>query len=139
MIRLIQRVRLLPVVALSVLLGLAGCGGDPTVIDESSLPPSLAIPAPTEDIPADPIIIEVMVAGGVVTPAGSEVRVPVGSTVRLLIASDMKDEAHVHGYELTLELATGTLAELEFVADIPGIFDVESHESGQLLCLLRVE
>ncbi len=139
MVPFLRFVRFIPLVGLSVLLGLAGCGGDRIGIDESSLPPSLAIPVPTDDIPADAVIIEITLVGGVVTPAENEVQVPVGSTVRLLITSDTDDEAHVHGYELTLDLPAGEQSELEFVADVAGIFDVESHESGQLLCLLRVE
>ncbi len=134
-------------VALTVLLGLAGCGGeaeDPnpsTATDQPSSDPDVGVGVPSggQDIPADEVIVEVMIVGGVVTPAENEVHVPVGSTVRLLVTSGIEDEAHVHGYELTVTLPPGEQAELEFVADIPGVFVVESHETGMQLCLLTVE
>lgn len=73
------------------------------------------------------------------SPEVGQVAVPLGNTIRLLVTADAPDQVHVHGYELTLDLAAGLPAELTFVADVPGIFQVELHEGGQLLCELRVE
>lgn len=133
---------------LVLLIGLAGCAGD---VDRaggesseaprsSGIIPSGApgIPTATPDIPAAPIIVELTVSDGVVAPGNNEVLVPLGSEVRLLITSDTDEQAHVHGYELTLDLPANQQAELEFTADVPGIFEVELHEGGQLLCALRV-
>jgi len=96
-----------------------------------------ATPAP--DISVAETIIDLNVTNGVPSPEVGQVAVPLGNTIRLLVTADAPDQVHVHGYELTLDLAAGLPAELTFVADVPGIFQVELHEGGQLLCELRVE
>ena len=50
----------------------------------------------------------------------------------------MADEAHVHGYDREAELAPGTPATVRFAADIPGVFEVELHETGTVLLSLQV-
>jgi hypothetical protein len=45
---------------------------------------------------------------------------------------------HVHGYDLTADLAAGTPAELSFTATIPGVFEVELHDAGTVLRSLQV-
>lgn len=94
---------------------------------------------PAPDVSVGETIIEISVSGGVVSPEARQVAVPMGNTVRLLVTSDVADEVHVHGYELTLDLAPGAQAELTFLAEIPGIFEAELHEDGQQLFELRVE
>jgi hypothetical protein len=59
--------------------------------------------------------------------------------VTLTITSDVADEVHLHGYDLTAALTPGTPAELAFDATIPGVFEVELHETGTVLLSLQVE
>ena len=82
--------------------------------------------------------IEVEVAGGQVSGDTGRVPVAVGTQVTLVITSDAADEVHVHGYDLTAELAPGTPAEISFAATIPGVFEVELHEAGTALLALQV-
>jgi len=144
------RVRGLACVAgLVVLSGLAGCGNDPGAPTagreggagdaSSTAQNSEPSPSPTPDISVAETIIDIVVTNGVPTPATGQVAVPLGNTVRLFITADAADEVHVHGYDLTADIAPGGPVELTFVADIPGSFAVEFHEGGQLLCELRVE
>lgn len=132
-------------------LALAGCGGDeqaatapPAAPLTASAPasPTAAAPAepaePAADTAADTVDVAVTVAGGQVSAPSDRVEVPLGSTVRLTVTSDAADEAHVHGYDHTLDLAPGEPATVEFVADIPGVFEVELHDAGDLLVNLQV-
>jgi heme/copper-type cytochrome/quinol oxidase subunit 2 len=61
-----------------------------------------------------------------------------GAHVTLAVTSDVADEVHVHGYDVETELEPGTPAELTFDATIPGVFEVELHESGTVLLTLQV-
>jgi hypothetical protein len=54
------------------------------------------------------------------------------------VTSDRSDELHVHGYDKTVPLAPGSPAVVQFVADLPGVFEVETHDSGLLLFQLVV-
>lgn len=81
--------------------------------------------------------VEVTVTAGNVE-GGGRVEVPLGDRVRLTVAADVSDEVHVHGYDLVAAVAPGASAVLEFVADIPGIFEVELHRAHSLLLDLEV-
>ena len=72
----------------------------------------------------DSVEILVTVAGGQLT-SERRAEVKLGDNVRIVIRSDTADELHLHGYDLTVDVAAGQDAELVFVAEIPGIFEVE--------------
>ena len=141
--------RVLPACALALVLPLAGCAGTDSS-DDGTGAAGAGSPAPasgtaTEDAaePAAPPAdagqrIEVRVAGGQVSGDTGRVPVAVGEQVTLVITSDVADEAHLHGYDLTADLAPGTPAEISFAATIPGVFEVELHESGTALLALQV-
>lgn len=82
-------------------------------------------------------LIEVTVSDGEVE-GGGRVPVELGSTVRLGVIADLTDEVHVHGYDLTAPVTPAQPADLEFTADIPGVFEVELEESGVKLADLEV-
>ena len=120
----------------------AGCAGtEPDTAAESAAPSSTSssssspAASPTEDGQR----IEVEVAGGQVSGDTGRVPVAAGEQVTLSITSDVADEVHVHGYDLDAELVPGTPAELTFDATIPGVFEVELHESGTVLLTLQVQ
>lgn len=109
-------------------------GGDGSVsLDSSSSAESTAV-ASSESID---ITLEVG------TSTGAEVThvVAVGSTVRVTVTNPLEDdEFHLHGYDLTTgEVPVGETATIEFVADVTGSFELESHHSGDLLMTLVVE
>ncbi len=82
--------------------------------------------------------IEVTVAGGRVDGGTDRVPVRAGTPVTLVVTSDAADEVHVHGYDLSADLAPGTPATVEFDATVPGVFEVELHDAGTLLLSLQV-
>ena len=99
-----------------------------------------AAAAPAPGAPAVAVVpVDVRVAHGQVQGGpGPRVEVPLGATVRFTVTSDRADELHVHGYDRTLPLTPGTPGVLEIVADVPGVFEAELHESGATLPSLEV-
>jgi hypothetical protein len=77
-------------------------------------------------------------AGGEVIGGTQRVPVPLGATVTLVVTGDAADEVHVHGYDLYLDPTPGSAAMITFPADIPGVFEVETHGSGLVLAQLEV-
>ena len=65
--------------------------------------------------------------------------VAVGEEVTLVVTSDVADEIHVHGYDLTLALSPSRPTQLSFGATVPGVFEVELHDAGTVLLTLQVE
>lgn len=133
-------------VVLLLAVGLAGCAGtEPDAGRGSTSSPesSSAGTSGTSPVTATPTSagrrIEVQVAGGKL--AGDTGRVPVttGEHVTLVVTSDVADEVHLHGYDLEARLSPGQPAELAFDATIPGVFEVELHESGTVLLSLQVQ
>ena len=49
------------------------------------------------------------------------------------------EEVHVHGYDITKDLAANETANVSFEASIPGIFEIELEHSGTPLGRLKVE
>ena len=134
-------------VSLALATVVTGCAGtDPSAAPESSAPgssspaassPSSSAPSTAPATPAGQRI-EVTVTGGQVGGDTGRVPVTAGEEVTLVITSDVADEVHVHGYDLTADLPPGTPAELAFTADIPGVFEVELHDAGTVLLSLQV-
>ena len=66
------------------------------------------------------------------------VEVDLGSVVALMVASDIAEEVHVHGYDILRAVSDGHPAHFAFTAEIPGVFEVEFEGSGRLLLLLEI-
>lgn len=81
----------------------------------------------------------VEVVAGRVLVDEPRVIVPVGSLVRLVVTSDTAHEVHVHGVDVTADLRPGQPTTLDFVASIPGSFEVELEDTGDLLFTLQVQ
>ncbi len=111
--------------------------------------PYLAAGEPVEDVatvtvaPSDAATdaeakaIEVSVLDGKVDGGGRHT-VALGTEVVLSVTSDVADEVHVHGYDVSGAVAPGEPAEIRFTADIPGVFEVELEQSAVSLLQLEV-
>lgn len=82
--------------------------------------------------------IEIRVENGSVVEGPERLEVGLGSDVRLVVRSDATDHVHVHGYDLFFDVGPGEEAQIEFVADVPGVFEVELEEAGVLLLEIEV-
>jgi hypothetical protein len=133
------------VLAVVAALTLAGCAGTDAAETSSTASSTSSSPTATSAAPSSTAAadesqrIEVQVAGGQVSGDSGRVPVAAGTPVTLVVTSDAADELHVHGYDLTADLAPGQPAELSFDATIPGVFEVELHDAGTVLLTLQVQ
>ena len=107
----------------------------------SSAAPSAAasaVPSPTPSPTPSVRTVEVAYAGGQVTGTSGREEVPLGEQVVLRISSDVAEEVHVHGYDLEGAIPAGGSVDIPVDATIPGVFEVELHDSGKVLFQLRV-
>jgi hypothetical protein len=121
-------------VTLAPVVGVGGCAAAP-----AGRPPAAA-PAGGGSAGAAATVqrIEIAYAGGAVTSGVARHEVPLGSTVDLVVASDVADEVHLHGYDRSSFVTAGATTTLRFVADIPGVFEVELEQRGVQLAKLQV-
>lgn len=144
------------VMTTAFVLGSAACGSDAPESGSLSKRPapttsSLSSPADTKTpgsgsgtsapvVPAfDGTVVNVEFVAGEVRTAKKRVVVPAGSKVRIVVTSDVADEVHLHGVDKYVELTPGKPVPYDFTADIPGTFEVELHQAGDLLFTLQVQ
>ena len=136
---------LAPALALSATL--TACAGSEPAPESAPAPPAAersgpalspaAAPPPNSKSEAD-VVVEVAYAGGEVTGADQRIPVKLGQRVVLRFTSDVAEEIHVHGYDLTTETAPGEVGAVSFMADIPGVFEVELEGTHLLIATLVV-
>lgn len=121
----------------------AGCGADDEQKLKDAKPKATtATTASTTATSGSPKLstqnLKATVAGGSVNGGPTVWEVAKGDTIRIVVTSDTGDEIHVHGYDLHDDVADGSPSNLEFVADTPGVFEVELEEAGLLVGNLQV-
>jgi len=127
-------------------LTLAACGDDGS--SQATGTTTTTVPAattsgpgttakPTTTADATPVI-EVRVVGGKPQGGVRRERVRSGETVVLRVIADVADEVHLHGYDLSANVAPGKPAQIRFTADITGVFEVELEQRKQPLLMLEV-
>jgi len=145
-----HRRRLAGLLAVLTLFGtgfvLASCGGDDSEsADTTQTSPTATqtvtatLTTTTETTPPGPTEIEVVVVSG--APQGGIVRETVEKDERvvLVVTSDVADEVHLHGYDVTRDVAPGKPARLPFKATIPGRFEVELEDRGVQIADITVQ
>ena len=85
-----------------------------------------------------PQFTRIRIRGG--QPVGGEAKVTVrnGEPIRLLVTSDVADEVHVHGYDLSKPVGPGQRALFVFKANLEGVFEVELEERAVPIAQLEV-
>lgn len=130
-----------PAALLTGTLALTGCAGD-DVGAAAPAPPSAApgTPGATPTAPAPPAgpSYAVTLSGGRVSGDSGRVTAGLGDTVTIAVTSDVADQVHLHGYDVSAEVVPGTPATLTFQATIPGVFAVELEELGKQLLSVQV-
>ena len=126
--------------SICLFFGTVGCSsstsdsGDETKSEATSELTSEATSATDE-------VVEISVIIGQTSGSAVAYQATLGSTVRLKILNpDADDEFHLHGYDLESGVTpAGQEAIVEFTADKLGIFDLESHVTGEWILTLVVE
>jgi hypothetical protein len=72
--------------------------------------------------------VTIAVRGGRVTGGIQRVTLPRGALVELLVTADVADEVHLHGYDISRDVAPGAPARLRFKATTSGRFEVELEQ-----------
>ncbi len=130
---------------LALAVGCTGQGSEPSGAEHAqhsagqsiSEPSTATLPPDQSQLPAEQTI-SARISDGKVDGVPARVEVDRGTRIRIEVTNDRSDELHVHGYDKTVPLTAGSPAAVAFVADLPGVFEVETHDSGLLLFQLVV-
>jgi hypothetical protein len=135
------RLSFVAVLAAAFLLSGCGDGGQVTSTETTPSETTTSETTTSETMPTapEPTTVTVVVEGGV--PKGGIVRATVdkGTEVVLVVKSDVSDEIHIHGYDLSKDVPAGGEARIRFMATIPGRFEVELEERGTQIADLTVQ
>lgn len=83
-------------------------------------------------------VITLAVEGGALSGDTGRIDVELGSTVGVVVDADITEQIHVHGYDVFADVTADQDAMFTFIADIPGLFEVELEGAGTLLVELAV-
>jgi hypothetical protein len=137
---LLSRARLAVPLALAagLVLALAGCSRNEenTTATTLAAPPPSTVPAPTTTLAAR--LLDVVIRRGSVEGGGRQT-VTLNERVRLRVTSDAAEEVHVHGYEHRFQVGPTGPAEITFIANLPGVFEVELEKTHRRLLSLEVK
>lgn len=97
----------------------------------------------TDDDPGpqtEPEVVEIVltIAGGRLQEHLHRVPVPLGTKIRLSISSDVADELRINGYAIAHTITRDEPTQVEFTANIAGVFDIELENIGDHLIQLEV-
>lgn len=140
----------LVVVAFFVLRGDEEAGEGSSVDSSSTTATTADGGSTTEDKPADqgkpakdeapdePELTTIVIKDGVPEGGVAELEFAKGDEVRFAVVADAANELHIHGYDLYEDLPAGKKVEIAFPAELDGIYEIESHTTGELIAELRV-
>lgn len=132
-------------IGLGVLVALVGLflifrpSDDGETADTTSTTTTTVTPPPTlEPTPSDTVELVVTIRGG--EPVDGIVRAEAhkGQPVVVVVRSDVADEVHVHGYDLTADVAPGKSVRIEFIANLTGRFEIELEGRHKQIAQLTV-
>ena len=147
----------LAILGLAISIGVAACGGGgdespggttatTTTSAATSTAPESDTTGPTDTSePTTPpteqtpfTAIRITVKGGRPVGGIQRPKVTLGDNAIIYVTSDVADEVHFHGYDLSQDVKAGGTAQIPFHATIPGRFEIELENSGVRLAELTV-
>ena len=144
-----RSVRTLACMPMALIL-LGACGDDSSSVTNTSVAAATTIGAPVSttasttapQIPSTelplsgPVQIDVVV--GVDSSPDRVERVTAGSEITLNITNpNAADEFHVHGIDIEQAADEGQMATMNFTIDAAGIYEVESHITGDVFVVIE--
>jgi hypothetical protein len=91
--------------------------------------PTASVPAPEPK----PEFERIRIVSGSVEGGNPRITVEKDDVARIEVRSDAPDEIHLHGYDITKDVAPGAPARFRVKADIEGVFEIEAHDLGHLV------
>ena len=151
-----NRIVALALPALAIVLTLTACSDDDSASGANATAPAeatstamptpeaaSATPSPATTAAASPAsniqTITLNVSGGKVTGDTGRAQVKLGAAVDVAVTADVADEVHIHGYDLMVDTIPGKTVHKQFVARIPGVFEIELEQSKTQLTRLQVQ
>ena len=95
--------------------------------------------AATTTAPAEPQAVQISVSvPGDKAPTVKHFTIKQGSQVVFVVKSELADEVHLHGYDLSADVAPGEPATIRFKANAPGLFEAELESRSLPIAELEV-
>jgi hypothetical protein len=88
--------------------------------------------------PTPPPVPQVVVKNGEPRDGVVDLNFEQGETICFSVKSDVEDEVHVHGYDVSKEVSAGGTAKFSFPAEITGVFEVELEHSAVPIANIQV-
>ena len=142
----------LAILGLAISIVVAACGGGddesgsgttttttqetttaPTTTEDTSESTEVA---PTNETPFTEV--RITVKGGRPVGGIQHPKVALGDNAIIYVTSDVADEVHFHGYDLSQDVEAGGTVQIPFHATIPGRFELELENTGTQLAELTV-
>jgi hypothetical protein len=98
---------------------------------------AVAVPAAHATV-VKPVVISVAVVNGRTVGGIKRPSVEKGQTVRFVIRTNAGTEIHLHGYNIEKKPRKEVPTVIQFVARVPGRFELELHHPDALLAQLTV-
>ncbi len=89
--------------------------------------PTAREPTATAESAPPPPPMEIVLRNGEAVDGVQKIEVGTGDRLTFVVSSDAADEIHLHGYDVTKDVAPGKPARFSVKADLEGVFEVESH------------
>jgi major membrane immunogen (membrane-anchored lipoprotein) len=124
--------------AILAIAGLTACGSDDETTGTAANPGTTASTEKAKDRGGAPAVPTIVVRNGEPVGGVTELEYDAGEQVRFRVRSNVADEVHVHGYDVSKEIPAGGSVTLSFPADLEGIYEVELHGSEQQIAEIRV-
>ncbi len=95
-------------------------------------------PATKKAKPKPPPVPTVVIKNGEPVDGVLGIEVDQGDQIKFKVESDVDEEIHVHGYDISKDVSAGGSTTLSFPADLPGIYEAELELSGVPIVELQV-
>ena len=101
--------------------------------------PTTTVAQTTTAAPAEPQVVRITVSvPGDKAPTVKHFTIKQGSQVVFVVNSELADEVHLHGYDLSADVAPGEPATISFKATAPGLFEAELESRSLPIAELEV-
>lgn len=107
----------------------------PTSVTGSTGPSSAGATAPVR--PKNPAI-QIVVKNGKPVGGVEKISVDKGERIKFTVRSDVADEVHFHGYDISKEVGPGEPAKFSVPATLDGIYEVELEQRALPIAEIRV-
>jgi hypothetical protein len=101
--------------------------------------PEVTTTAATTTAPAEPEVVRISVSVPAdKAPTVKHFTIQQGRQVVFVVKSELADEVHLHGYDLSADVAPGAPATIRFKATAPGLFEAELESRSLPIAELEV-